>query len=456
VLEVGLAVAGGAVAAGLVFLVVHVRSATRALVERSALEARLLAAESLADELRKQVTQTELEVSGLRAGLDRERVARAEAEGRLGDRERLAEAFRALSGDALRANNESFLQLARQTLDAVVAESRGDLELRQQSIHSLVRPLEDALGRYDAALRDLERAREKAYGGLEEQLRALMDTSDALSRQTGSLVAALRTPQVRGRWGEVTLQRVVELAGMSAHCDYVEQSTVETETGRRRPDMIVRLPGGRRIVVDAKVPLVAYLDALEAPVDGDRRAALERHARQVRAHMSQLATRAYWDQFEATPEMVVMFIPAESFFAAAVDLDRSLIEDGMARRVVLATPTTLVALLRAVAYGWRQEQMARNAAVISDLGKQLYDRLRLLAGHLEDVGRSIGRSVDAYNRVVGSLEARVFPAARRFQDLGAAGGDEIPAVPTVDETPRPLNAPEVPRQLEADDITRGA
>jgi DNA recombination protein RmuC len=455
-LEVSLALAGGAAAAALVFLVVHARLTARALAERSALEARLLAAESLHDELRKQVSHAELEVSGLRAGLDRERMARAEAEGRLADRQRLADTFRALSGDALRANNESFLQLARQTLETVVAETRGDLDLRQQSINSLVRPLENALGRYDTAVRELERAREKAYGSLEEQLRALVDTSDALSRQTGSLVTALRAPQVRGRWGEMTLQRVVELAGMSAHCDYVEQATVESETGRRRPDLIVRLPGDRRIVVDAKVPLVAYLDALEAPGDGDRRAALERHARQLRAHMSQLAGKAYWDQLEATPEMVVMFIPAESFFAAAVDLDRTLIEDGMARRVVLATPTTLVALLRAVAYGWRQEHMARNAAVISELGKQLYDRLRLLAGHLEDVGKSIGRSVDAYNRVVGSLESRVFPAARRFQDLGAAGGDEIPAVHTVDEAPRPLNAPEVPRQLEADDITAGA
>ncbi len=455
-LEVGLALTGGVAVSTLVFLVVHARMAARALAERSALEARLLAAEGLQDELRKQVSHADLEVSGLRAALDRERVTRAAAEGRLGDRERLADTFSALSGDALRANTESFLQLARQAIETVVAEARGDLDLRQQSIGSLVRPLEEALGRYDAAVRELERNRAKAHGSLEAQLKALVDTSDALSRQTGSLVTALRTPQVRGRWGELTLHRVVELAGMSAHCDYVEQTTVESDAGRRRPDMIIRLPGGRQIVVDAKVPLVAYLDALEAGGEAERRAALERHARQLRTHMSQLAAKAYWDQLEATPEMVVMFIPAESFFAAAVDLDRTLIEDGMARRVVLATPTTLVALLRAVAYGWRQEQMAQNAAVISDLGKQLYDRLRLLAGHFEDVGKSIGRSVDAYNRVIGSLESRVFPAARRFQDLGAAGGDEIPPVHTVDEAPRLLNAPDVPRQLEADDIAGGA
>jgi DNA recombination protein RmuC len=456
VLEIGLALAAGAAGAALVSLALHSRATARARQAQSGLEARLLAAEGVQDELRKQVSGAELEVSELRAALDRERTARADAEGRLGDRERLVDAFRALSGDALRSNSESFLQLARQTLETVVAEARGDLDLRQHSIGSLVQPLAEALGRYDAAVRDLERARERAHGNLEAQLKTLADTSDALSRQTGTLVTALRTPHVRGRWGEVTLQRVVELAGMSAHCDYGEQVTVESEAGRRRPDLIVRLPGGRHLVVDAKVPLVAYLEALEAPTDLDRRAALERHARQVRAHMAQLAARAYWEQLGSTPDMVVMFIPAESFFAAAVDLDRTLIEDGMERRVVLATPTTLVALLRAVAHGWRQEQLARNATVISELGKQLYDRLRLLAGHLEEVGKSIGRSVEAYNRVIGSLESRVFPAARRFQDLGAAGGDAIPALRTLDETPRPLNAPDVPRQLEADDFTGDA
>src|SRR5207302_108074 len=242
------------------------------------------------------------------------------------------------------------------------------------------------------------------------------------------------------RWGELTLHRVVELAGMSAHCDFVEQASLSSEGGRRRPDMIVRLPAGRQIVVDAKVPLAAYLEAMEAGAEPERRAALERHAAQLRSHMNQLAGKAYWVDLDLTPELVVMFIPGEAFFAAAVDTDRSLIEDGVAKGVVLATPTTLIALLRAVAYGWRQEQIAASATAISELGRQLYDRLLVLASHFQEVGEKIGKAVDAYNRVLASLEARVLPAARRFKELGAATGEEIPLLEPVDRAPRQLNA----------------
>ena len=286
-------------------------------VERAGLESRVLAAEAVQDELRKQLSGGELELSELRAALDVERVARAQAETRLGDRERLADRFTAVSGEALRANSEAFLRLAREA----------------------VTPLEDTLRRYETGLRELERAREQAYGGLKHEL-------ESLSRETGSLATALRTPQVRGRWGELTLHRVVELAGMSAHCDFVEQASLASEGGRRRPDMIVRLPAGRQIVVDAKVPLAAYLEAMEAGAEPERRAALERHAAQLRSHMNQLAGKAYWVDLDLTPELVVMFIPGEPFFAAAVDADRTLIEDGVAKGVVLATPTTLIALLR--------------------------------------------------------------------------------------------------------------
>lgn len=448
-LEVLLALGGVVVGGGLVWMVARSHFRALAKAERGTLELRVLAAEAVQDELRKQVSAAELEVSELRASLDTERVARAHAEARLGDQERLADSFKALSGDALRTNSESFLQLAREALHAVVSEARGDLDRRHEAIGAVVRPLEETLGRYEVAVREMERAREQAYGGLKSHL-------ESLSRETGSLVTALRTPQVRGRWGEITLQRVVELSGMSAHCDYVEQATLNSETGRRRPDMIVRLPAGRHLVVDAKVPLTAYLDAMDAATDPDRRVALERHAAQIRAHMNQLSGKAYWADLGLTPELTVMFIPGESFFAAAVDLDRTLIEDAMGKGVVLATPTTLIALLRAVAYGWRQERIAASAQQISELGRQLYERLRLLAGYFEDLGDKIGKATEAYNRVIGSMESRILPAARRFKDLGAGTGEEIPTLDPVDQAIRQLNANDVPRQLDAGDITRGA
>jgi DNA recombination protein RmuC len=451
-----LILAGAVVGAGAAFLVARAHYRGVAVAQRSGLEGRAIAAESVQDELRKQLSQAELTTSELRAALDRERTGRAQAETRLADRERLADTLKAASGEALRSNNEAFLQLAREALQAVVGEARSDLARRQDSVVALVKPLEDALARYSAATREMERAREQAYGSLQQQLQSLARSSAELTRETGSLVTALRAPQVRGRWGEITLKRVVELAGMSEHCDYLEQVTVESESGRRRPDMVVQLPGDRQIVVDAKVPLAAYLDALEVATEGERRAALERHAGQVRTHMGQLASKAYWDQFPKAPELVVMFIPGEPFFAAAVDLDRTLIEDAIAKRIVVATPTTLIALLRAIAYGWRQEQIAAGATAISDLGRQLYERLRLLAGHMGDVGTAIANAIAAYNRVIGSMESRVLPAARRFKDLGAATGEDIPVLSALDQTPRQLNATDVPRQLDAEDIARGA
>jgi DNA recombination protein RmuC len=285
--------------------------------------------------------------------------------------------------------------------------------------------------------------RQSAYGGLEQHLKQLASEAEKLQQQTGSLATALKGgPQVRGRWGEMTLRRVAELAGMSEHCDFTEQETLTSEAGRQRPDMIVNLPGGRRIAVDAKVPLQAYLDAAAAGSEDERQKSLAHHGELVRKHMNQLAVRSYWEQFDRTPEMVVLFLPGESFFAAALEQDRTLIEDGMEKRVILATPTTLIALLRAVAYGWRQEQLERNAQAISDLGKQLYDRVRTFVGHFEGVGSGLHRAIENYNKAVGSLESRVLPSARRFKELGAATGEEIVEAEPVDETPRALAAPE--------------
>jgi DNA recombination protein RmuC len=456
VAEALLVVAGLVVGAGGAWLLARAHLAAAATAAREPLQLRLVAAETRADELAKQLTQRELDGGELRQALIAERAGRAQAEARweaarqgleeqrrLVDeaQARLGETFKALSGEVLRESTSAFLAVARDRLDAQLAQ-------RQQALDGLVRPLAEALGRYESHLRELEASRRQAYGSLEEQLRQLAAHSADLSRETGNLVAALRTPHVRGRWGEITLHRVVELAGMTDHCDYVEQMTVEGEGGRLRPDLVVHLPAGRQIVVDAKVPLTAFLDGLAARTPDERTAALARHAQQVRQHMTALASKAYWEEFGQGAELVVMFIPGEVFVAAAAEADPALLEDGMARHVVVATPTTLIALLRAIAYGWRQERIAENAERISDLGRQLYERLKTLADHFDDLGKSLTRATTAYNKAVGSLETRVLPAARRFRDLGAATGADIAPLEAVEQQPRELTAPEFPRQLD--------
>lgn len=356
-------------------------------------------------------------------------------------KDQLADTFKALAADALRGNNETFIGQATQVFKTVKTEAEGNLAQRQEAIEGLIKPLNDALQRYETQIANMERARQSAYGGLDQHLKMLAQAHERLQQETGNLVKALRAPQVRGQWGEITLKRVAELAGMVEHCDFREQETVEGEAGRLRPDMIIQLPAGRQIVVDAKAVLAAYLEAVEAQDDGVRQERLRQHAAQVRARMEQLSAKAYWNQFQRAPEFVVLFLPGEQFLGAALEQDHTLIEDGFEKRVVIATPTTLIALLRAVAYGWRQEQLAENAQVISALGKDLFERMAVLAEHLSDVGSALGKGVTAYNKAIGSLEARVLPSARRFKDLGIGSEKDIPKLESIEQAPRP--APEV-------------
>jgi DNA recombination protein RmuC len=355
----------------------------------------------------------------------------------------LGDAFKALSAEALSTSAASFLELARTHLERWQEGARGDLERREQAIGALLGPVRESLARVDARIGEIEKTREGAYGALNEQLRALAETQNVLRTEAASLVKALRAPQVRGRWGEVQLRRVVELAGMVQHCDFEEQVTVAGEDGRLRPDLVVRLPGGKSVVVDAKAPLAAYLDALEAPDEATREARLADHARQVRAHVDALSRKAYWEQLRPTPEFVVLFLPGETFYAAALEQDPALLEAGAGQNVLIATPTTLIALLKTVAYGWRQEVVAENARAVANLGRELHKRLADVAGHVSRVGRSLGGAVEAYNQAVGSLESRVLVSARRFAELEVTGPERIEVVPEVEQAPRQLHAPEL-------------
>lgn len=397
------------------------------------------AAESTIFELRQQIEKKNSELAKSHSELETERTAKVTAETRLEEAkkgldeqkklldeatQRLKDTFNALSADALKSNNQLFLELARKTLENLLTEARGDLGKRQEAIDGMIKPLKEALEQFQMRIRDIENAREQAYGGLRRHLEDLTRTHERLQKETTNLVTALKAPQVRGRWGEITLRRVVEVAGMSRYCDFEEQPSVGTEEGRRRPDLIVKLPGDRTVVVDAKVPLKAYMDATESQDENNRQQALLRHAHAVKSHMQLLGSKAYWNQFSPSPDFVVLFLPGESFFSAALEQDRDLIEDGISRRVILATPTTLIALLRTVAYSWQQQQVAENAKRIWEAGTELFDRVYKFSEHLSKMRDGLNKATESYNAAIGSWASRVVPSARKLKELGAASQEK--------------------------------
>lgn len=410
-------------------------------------------------ELRQNLARTTVEANQLRLDLGQLQQAKAAADARAEAEARAAaeklallekaetnlkDAFKALSAETLKASQENFLGLAKEVFEKHQQGASADLSKRQEAIKGLVEPVQQKLTEFDQHVRGLEKTRADAYAGLLTQVKTLSETNQALRTETGNLVTALRSPQVRGRWGEMQLRRAVELAGMERHINFEEQTTIQNEAAQNlRPDMTVFLPNEHVIVVDSKVPLTGYDDALRATDSDAQQAALTRHAKLVRDHIKQLAAKAYFDAQPKSPDFVVLFIPGESFLSAALREDLTLLEFGFQNRVVLATPTTLVALLKGVGYAWSQVALTEQAAAIADLGKQLYERLATFSGHFDNLRKGLDRAVDSYNRAVGSLERSVLPSARRFPELGISSSKQLDNLEAVHESPRTANAPEL-------------
>jgi len=357
--------------------------------------------------------------------------------------ENLKNTFKALSLEALSSNNQQFLELAKTELGRIQSETKGTLDQGTSAIKNLVKPLADNLQKYESQIRDIEGKRNLAYGSITEQVRSLIESQGRLEQETGKLVNALSKPHVCGHWGEIQLRKIVEYAGMLEHCDFVTQESVRTDDGILRPDLIMRIPGGLHIVVDAKTPLYSFLEAVKSTDEEERKTLLEKHARNVKKHITDLSSKKYWKQFEPSPDFVIMFIPGEPFYLAALQQDPELLSIGIKNRVILASPTTLIALLKVAAIGWKQEQIADNAKKISVLGKELYTRMAVFAEHLETLGKNIASSVSSYNKTIGTLETRVLVSARRFNSLGVSWEKPIKEVEPLYTQPREIQSPEL-------------
>ncbi|MGD0822913.1 MAG: DNA recombination protein RmuC [Desulfomonilia bacterium] len=412
------------------------KAAADSLTLESRLRQELIEARDLLEKERLERARLETRLQEAQASLTEQKVLLDNAA------RQLTETFKALSLDALNQNNQAFIQLAGKTMEAVVAEMKGDFEKRQGAVEAVVKPLEESLKRYETQIQAMEGSRQSAYGDISRHIEELVKMQDRLTDQTRTLASALKEPQARGRWGEITLKRVVELSGMSSHCDFIEQPVAESETGRKRPDLIVKLPGDRQVVIDAKVPLRAYLEAYEATDPSIQATCLGRHARSVRDHMNALASKEYWKQFTPTPDFVVLFLPGEAFFSAALDQDKTLIEDGIEKRILIATPVTLIALLRSVAMSWQQQSASENAHKIWETGVELFDRLKTFVRHFDKIRDGLQKATESYNTALGSFESRILPSANRLKDLTAPEhGEALECPEPVEVALRSIAAP---------------
>jgi len=399
------------------------------------------------DELTQQIQNLASENSGLQSQLESEQKRLEEREKNWAEsRARLVESFNSLSKNALESNNQSFLTLAQTQMQKMMELSQQDLQLRQERIANLVLPVKESLAKVDAKLQDIEKARSSSETSMRDQVQLLMRSNQDLRQETHGLVSALRAPQARGRWGEMQLRRVAEMSGMIAYCDFELQSSENNAQDQRlRPDMVVRLPGGKQLVVDAKTPLIAFLDAMNLPHPDQRREKLKEHARHIRKHIDDLSKKSYWQQFQPSPEFVVLFLPGEHFFSAALEADPELIEAGVQQNVIIATPTTLISLLRAVSYGWQQDRLTDNVRSVGKIGQELYKRVSDMTEHFVRLGKSLSQSVDSYNKAMGTLESRVLVSARKMNELNALTANtaisDVPLIeaqaraPVIDESP---------------------
>jgi len=422
----------------------HVRAAAAKSTERSAKTDDTEKASSEPSKEQLEKARLESEKAAVETRLKDEEALRIERDQAVeAATARLTEAFAELSHRSLKANSENFLRMAEQNLGVHQEKAKRELGDREQAIENLVRPIRDALKQSQEQINALEKARSEAYGGIREQLEGMQQSQASLAQETRNLVSALRRPEVRGRWGEMTLKRLVELAGMVEHCDFQEQ--VHRHDGEQgfRPDMIIRMPDRRELVVDVKTPLDAYLEAVEAPGDGERQDALKRHARNIGDHVRRLSSKAYWAQFERSPEFVILFIPGDQFLSAALDMDSELLETALSRQIILATPTSFVALLKAVAYGWRQEAIAREAAQISELGNELFERVVIFANHFDGIRKGLDNATEAYNKALSSMESRFLPTARRMAELKATDDKPLPVLKPADANHTRPSAPEL-------------